>query len=318
MSRTLKYKKGGKKQKRRGRNMKKTIKKMNCNPAVKGKTVNNQSCLTPEVLVKIKTYYNKSHPENSIVSNDPMEIWDHLKDGLSCEKEKCWMDEIKDTTIRKNLEKISFAPEQPAEWKSNPDEWLSNYDIFNVLRQYEDTHKNFVFMGPTTIDFDTRLPERGGECVENQICNFQLDRYLAKGKTKFGIIFNLDKHNQGGSHWVSLFFDMDDKFILFFDSAGANIPGQVKALIDRIQHQCSQLTSPVKLDVYNNAGIRHQSGNTECGMYSLFFVITLLIRETPSGKRKMSKKDCLDLFLKKRIPDKVVFDYRDLYFNASE
>ena len=321
MLRTLKNKKGGKRFKKRVKNNKKTYRKtfkqMNCNPAVKGKTVNGSSCLTPEVLVKIKTYYNKNHPDDLIVSTDPREIWDQLKNSLSCEKEKCWMKEIKDPVIMKNLEKISFAPDQPIEWASNPDEWLSNYDIFNVIRQYQDIHTDFVFFGPTTIDFDTKLPERGGQCVENQICNFQLEHYLAKGKTKFGIVFNLDKHTQSGSHWVSLFLDIKDKLILYFDSAGGKVPEEVKSLIHRIQQQSNQLSPALRMDVYNNAGVRHQNGNTECGMYSLFFIITLLIREIPNGKKNMNKKDCLDLFLKKRIPDEVVFDYRDLYFNKS-
>lgn len=295
------------------------FKKMNCAPTVKGKTVNDLSCFTPDVLIKIKEHYNQSHPTNQIVSKDPREIWDHLKSNLSCEKENCWLKEIKDPVIRKNIEKIVFAPEHPAEWKTNPDEWLSNYDIFNVIRQYQDTHKDFLFMGPTTIDFDTQLAERGGQCVENQICNFELEQYLAKGKTKFGIVFNLDKHTQGGSHWVSLFFDTLEKIMIFFDSAGAGVPPEVKILMDRIIEQSKHLKSgPIHFDVYNNSRIRHQNGNTECGMYSLFFIITFLTRETPLHEKKLSTKDCLELFLKGRIPDEVVFDYRDLYFNVPE
>lgn len=295
------------------------FKKMNCAPGVKGKTVNDMSCFTPDVLIRIKEHYNKTHPNNKITSKDPREIWDHLKTNLSCEKEKCWLKEIKDPVMSKNIEKIVFAPEQPPEWKSNPDEWLSNYDIFNVIRQYQDTHKDFVFMGPTTIDFDTKLPEREGQCVENQICNFELEKYLAKGKTKFGIVFNLDKHTESGSHWVSLFFDTNEKIIIFFDSTGAGVPREVKSLMERILEQGKHVKSgPIHFEKYDNARINHQKGNTECGMYSLFFIITFLTRETPNSNKKLSKKECLDLFLKQRIPDKVVFDYRDLYFNKTD
>ena len=292
--------------------------KMNCSPAVKGKTVNDMSCFTPDVLIKIKEYYNKSHRENQIVSKDPREIWDHLKSNLSCEKEKCWLKEIQDPVISKNIEKIVFAPQQPREWKSNPDEWLSNYDIFNVIRQYQEPYKNFMFMGPTTIDFDTPLPERNGACVEERICNFSLDNYLAKGKTKFGIVFNLDKHTQDGSHWVSLYFDTVDKIIVFFDSTGASIPKEIKALVNRIAEQGKNISHrPIHFDIYDKCKIQHQKTNTECGMYSLFFIITFLTRETPDRKN-LSKQACIDLFFRKRIPDAVVFDYRDLYFNKTE
>jgi hypothetical protein len=69
----------------------------------------------------------------------------------------------------------------------------------------------------------------------------------------------------------------------------------------------------------NNGKLVHQNGNTECGMYSIFFVITMLTGKTPfTGEKVMTMNERLDLFLKKRIPDEVVFDYRDLYFNPKE
>ena len=45
----------------------------------------------------------------------------------------------------------------------------------------------------------------------------------------------------------------------------------------------------------------------------------MLTGKTPFTKEKwMSMNDRLELFLEKRIPDEVVFDYRDLYFNPNE
>jgi hypothetical protein len=42
-----------------------------------------------------------------------------------------------------------------------------------------------------------------------------LKDYIDKNITKIGIIFNLDNHNESGSHWVSLFIDLEDKFVLY-------------------------------------------------------------------------------------------------------
>ena len=84
-------------------------------------------------------------------------------------------------------------------------------------------------------------------------------------------------------------------------------------LVNRIMKQGKELG--IKFTFYNNHGHRHQSSNTECGMYSLFFIITMLTGKTPEIKETMSMKRRIDLFLKTRIPDKVVFDYRALYFN---
>jgi hypothetical protein len=45
----------------------------------------------------------------------------------------------------------------------------------------------------------------------------------------------------------------------------------------------------------------------------------MLTGKTPFHKdHVMSMKERLDLFLNKRIPDDVIFDYRDLYFNKPD
>lgn len=326
-NRTRRYKKNTKRKKKRYEKIpveiSHEIKPMNCSPVVDGKTPVKKSCLTPDVLVKIKNEYNKDHFDNMIISKDPREIWAILNNRLSkkgCRKEKCWLNEIDDSKLRKQIEEYIFAPEQPKEWKTNPDEWLSNYDIFNVIRQYEDTYKDFKFMGPTTIDFDTRLPEKNNQCVENEICEFDLKIDMKKGIQHFACIFNLDKHYQSGSHWVSMFIDVPDKVIIYFDSAGANnIPKEISVLVQRLQKQASELDNPFKFKYVNNGKLIHQNGGTECGMYSIFFVITMLTGKTPFTKDKvMTMNERLHLFLKKKIPDEVVFDYRDLYFNKNE
>ena len=35
---------------------------------------------------------------------------------------------------------------------------------------------------------------------------------------QIGIVFNLDKHDQEGSHWVSMFIDLKRDGIYYFDS----------------------------------------------------------------------------------------------------
>jgi len=290
------------------------FKPMNCSPAVKGKTAIKSTCFTPEILVQIKHAYNKDHTgTEAILDTDPRQIWQKLHERLTmCPKEDCWLTQLKDEGLRAKIKEHIFAPEQPKEWAKNPNEWLSNYDIFNVARQYEETYPEFEFIGPTTIDFDTKARDLGGRCVEVELCTFSLAEQKKRGKTKFGIVFNLDRHDQGGSHWVSLFIDIGAKTIFFFDSAAGGIPGEVQALIDRVVIQGSQIG--INFNVYDNGSFQHQYGNNECGMYSLFFIITMLTGNT-EFKKNMSMQKRIELFKRKRIPDKMVWDYRDLYFN---
>ena len=47
------------------------IKPMNCNPITKGKTSVGISCLTDDVLYKLKDSFNKSHRKKTIKSKKP-------------------------------------------------------------------------------------------------------------------------------------------------------------------------------------------------------------------------------------------------------
>ena len=140
---------------------------------------------------------------------------------------------------------------------------------------------------------------------------YNLRTIAIKKINKIGIIFNLDKHNEPGSHWVSMFVDLSDKFIFYMDSALNPIPEEIISLKNKIIKQAEHLD--IHLDFDNNYPIMHQRGNNECGMYSLFFIITMLTGKV-KNKTFKSKKQKIKYF-KKRIPDSYVFQYRDVYFN---
>jgi hypothetical protein len=294
----------------------KTFKMMNCSPIHEDQRISKYSCYTKPILIKIQQEYNKHHPTNQIHASNDIDLWTKLKNNFTtCSKEDCWLQEIKDASIRKNIQEYIFAPKHPPEWNDNPNEWLSNIDIEKVLAQYQKKYKKFIMLGPTTIDFDSKPTELNHKCVEERLCKFSLEEYVKKGKTKIGIVFNLDKFDESGSHWVSMFIDVDEQIIFYFDSANDEIPNEMKKLVDRIQTQGLHLKKPVHFKYYDSARARHQMGSTECGMYSLFFIITMLTSKSESNK-KMTMKDKIRLFTKKSIPDKYVEKYRKIYFNG--
>jgi hypothetical protein len=285
--------------------------RMNCSPAVQKISVKN-SCYTPKILFMIRDAYNKDHKEDRIDETDPTQLWKVLNDRfVKCQKEDCWLNEIKDANLKKRIDRYIFAPDKPYEWNKNPNEWLSNFDIMNVLEQYEQTYKHFEFIGPTPIDFDKVV---SGSCIQNELCKFQLRDHIKKGKTHIGIIFNLSPHTSSGSHWVSMFIDVKERTILFFDSAGEPIPKEIKELKDRVQKQAQEING-AKYAFYQNWPKEHQMGNTECGVYSLFFIITMLTGMSPLSRGKMNMKQKIHLFKKRTIPDKYIEKYRSVYFN---
>lgn len=328
---SIKRKKGGRHRKTAKSN------KMNCSPMVEGKTLHKETCFTPEALKKIRDSYNASHREDPIHHSNPDSIWHELKTRLTgkCEKEDCWLKEIKDTQIQRDIDTYVFAPDRPPEWTNSPNEWLSNIDILDVLRQYEKTYPHFKFIGPTPIDFDTRPPNDGGKCVWEELCHLDLGKNIRNGIRDIGIIFNLDTHDKGGSHWVSLFVHMDislggKPFAFFFDSAGDKAPAEVMNLVKRIQEQwlkCNENSENGKSEKRNpmvfiqNAPHTHQYSNTECGMYSLLFIVTMLTGKQKGGSKEnriLSMNRRISLFLKGKITDKEVEKYRQIYFNAPD
>ena len=117
------------------------------------------------------------------------------------------------------------------------------------------------------------------ECVWEELCKFELKNYIKRGKTKIGIVFNTDPHYLSGSHWISLFIDIKNKYIFYFDSNGHKIPPEINRLVKRIIKQSK--TNPLNLNLkyIDNYKKRHQNEDSECGMYALYFIIMLLTEE---------------------------------------
>jgi hypothetical protein len=285
--------------------MPKQFVKLNCSPKNKHKP-KEYSCFSDDELYKMRDMFNARHPDGQIHTNNQKEIWEKIKDYYAtvCNKETCWVRQMtKNTKLEKEL-LDSFAPEAPKEWKKNPNEWLSSIDIIAVMNQYEKKYKCFDFLGPSPIDYDTH--KLHGECVWDELCHFDLSKQIQKKRFKFGIIFNLDPHYKGGSHWVSLFINTKNKTIFYFDSAGEKIPEQIEKFVNTVTEQGKQLTNPIYFKFDQNYPVEHQYGNTECGIYSLFFVVHML-EDKITGH-----------YLKTHIlKDKYMETFRKIYYNEN-
>lgn len=285
---------------------KKGFVKLNCSPETKKNKINSYSCYTDENLHKLRDLWNARHPDDLIKTNDNNEIWIILKNKYSsvCNKESCWLNKLFGGKNKKYEKELldSFAPEAPKEWKKHPNEWLSSLDIINVMNQYEKSYKCFEFIGPSPIDYDTH--KIYGECVWEELCHFNLQDQINKKKNKIGIIFNLDPHYKKGSHWVSLFINIKKKTIYYFDSNGETSPKQIKKLSQNIINQGKKLKYPINFKYDENHPVQHQYENTECGIYSLYFIIYML-EDKINGH-----------YLKHHIlPDKYIEKYRKVFYN---
>ena len=62
--------------------------------------------------------------------------------------------------------------------------------------------------------------------------------------------------------------------VYYFDSVGTKPPKEMKALVDKLQDQFHSIKGSTMDFLYND--IQHQRGNTECGIYCLHFLETML------------------------------------------
>lgn len=275
--------------------------KLNCHP--NAKPDNTETCLTKDVLLQIKTDFNKDHPDSPILTDKPILIWRELKSRIlndECNDDRCLLKEIDDPIKRKTALKNLFAPDHPPSWLKNRVEWLSNEDIDKVMAQYEQTFKDFKYLGTTSRDYDFKYPD--GTCVEEQLCKMNLQQLIKSGKQRFAAVFNLDTHDQSGSHWVSFFVSVPHKLVVFFDSAKGGIPKEIERLRDTFIEQGKSIGIDF---LFKTNTSDHQQGNTECGVYSIYFIVEML--------RSVSN---VEKFMNGNITDKDMEKQRYKFFNA--
>ena len=192
-----------------------------------------------------------------------------------CRTERCWLEKAPiDTQEKKKILKKYFRPTMPDTWIENPDEWLDSINIGDVMKQYEETYPHFKFYGTNPIDFSAPDPydkeaAAQNKCLKDEICKLNLKDLEAKGKTKLGFIYNLDPSNKGGSHWIASFTDIPGHRSYYFDSYGLKAPPQIARFLRSLTLQDPKM----KLQY---CARRFQFGNTECGMYCLYFLIRML------------------------------------------
>lgn len=234
-----------------------------CNPALTRKAKNK--CLPTKIYSEISKKLRVTKKKNLFQSVG-------CKDG----EEHCLLDKAPiNDELKKDLRKQYLRPRRPKAWDSDPDMWLDNYNIIAVMKQYEEAVPWFKFLGVFPIDFSAPDPYKhdgGQKCLYNELCSIQLKKEYEKGIRGIGMIFNLDPHYKGGSHWVGLYIDIQNikkPFVSYFDSYGYKTPPLIARLMRSLKLQISTC------ELGFNAR-RFQYGDSECGMFSMYFLICMI------------------------------------------
>jgi hypothetical protein len=260
------------------------------------KTYTGRSCLTLQSLKLIIESYNKKSKEcdKIKISDNKEEMVKELEKKLSnkCDNQTCWLrldiiQQLEDEAIKEDIIKNTFRPEGP----KKKYEWLSTSDINDVVTQYQEKHQDFLFLGALPADFD--------ELEVLGISSLDFSELEEEKKHKIGIVINLDVHTQGGSHWVALYTDLKKGQIYYFDSFAKKPYIRTKKFINRIvkyiykkkYNKEFNITAFIKkitsngetkylnklkdFDIRYNT-VQHQFNNSECGVYSINFIVRLV------------------------------------------
>lgn len=194
---------------------------------------------------------------------------------------KAYARKVGNSKIAENMKMIEMTdlrPSQPHDWVDNPVEWLSNFDIEKVLKQYEEIPAfKYKFYGVYSIDFGIK---NGNTCSFSNHCHIDVKKMILNDKISyFGFITNLSKHNERGTHWTSSFFVFDPKLpsygAYYYDSTTGNIPKDLITVFDDIKRQVEEIhKKPFPIRVNQT---RHQRSNTECGVFSITFQTRFLL-----------------------------------------
>jgi hypothetical protein len=234
---------------------------MNCAPANKSK---DHTCYSKDQLIKIASSLNQKKNAGISLKKSKNALWESIRKTLFpvCTTEWCWLDHI---DADKQMKDSTFRPSMPIEWVKNKYEWLSTTDINEVMVQYEKEYSNFRFFGPVPVD-----------CPKDIYCeltDLDIKGLKSKGVDYIGVVFNLDRHDQSGSHWVALYINIPKSLITYYDSTASQPPEDIKYFINMVGIKLGNHTYE-----YNKK--RHQYGGSECGMYSMNFLIESLKGKT--------------------------------------
>ena len=259
----------------------KNIEEDKCAPcALKKATYKNnksfKTCYSKESLIKIAELWNKENKSKinkdqliKIKGKSSKSLWDQIQKKLSsscgndeyCWKKQAFIKKLKDTEI----EMFTFKPDYPKEWIQNRYTWLNTYDIYYVMKQYEKANSDFIFLGPVPSDCPVSI-----HC---ELSKLDLMKLKKQGIYKIGIIYNLDLSSGPGTHWVAMYIDNKNNEINYYDSYGSKSRALIEKFVGNLIKQYNE-NKMNHIVIYNDK--RHQYGSSECGVYSMNFILERL------------------------------------------
>lgn len=270
-----------------------------CSPSKNNNNNNNNICYDRSDLIAIAKAYNNTLKKKQNICNNikcisiiekkinvklnTLELHQEITSRLQeiCSSDICWSEldfikSIKDRNLRDSILYFTFKPKST----KNTNTWFNTTNINQIIDQYQELYKEtFTFLGAQPSDFSKIVKVNWSQL---------------KKINNIAIIFNTDNHLQSGKHWLSVFIDNVNKKVDYFDSLG-DLPN--KNITSFLKH--------FKNYTFKINKTEHQKKNSECGVYSCYFIIQRL------------KGLSFEEITNRIITDKMMTDYRSFLFRPN-
>jgi hypothetical protein len=264
------------------------MKRLRCSPNKENTSV--YTCFSKSALVKIAKSYNSCHNERIRLTQTKRLLYDSIVNRLG-EDETKWLDISFVSKLNNKDINTSLRSKKPLSWSKNKYEWLSTPELTDAMVQYEKKYKDFKYLGTVPSDCPSSI-----YC---ELSSINIKDMYKKKYRKLAVVYNLDTHNKPGSHWVALFINITKNTISYYDSYGIKYPIHIGKYIKTLTTQFKNMNRKVIVE-YNKK--RHQFGGTECGMYSINFIV------------KSLDNISLKTISKQNITDKEMNNLRDVIY----
>lgn len=241
---------------------------------------NTYSCFSNESLVRIAKTINESSPNtipHDIIDvgsskNKRVKLISHIRKAL---RPKCKEDlphhedscaiQVLDVDLGDDI--YAIPPPAPNNKLIHNKPW-STSEVDHAMRYIEKKFTNFMFLTPAPMDFDSK--SKTGQCLISELCSFNIQDVLRKGKRCFGTLFNTHPSYRPGGHWICLFCCLYSGRVCFYDSYGFLPEKEIIRFMKRIKTQYEDTFHKPLNMLYNDYQNQHK--NVECGTFCIMFL----------------------------------------------
>lgn len=234
----------------------------------------NSDICTP--VDEIKSIYYSTIKNGK--SKNVKDMLQELKEANECDSELCVINKVYHKQSEKAIELFkNFKPEGP----KNTTEWLSNFNIDEVLTQIKNSElgkkRKYKHIGFQMIDFAK---------YRTELSKFDIIKCLDEGYRTFGCVINTDTYDGMGKHWFAIFIEYypDTKTISFeyFNSGSNKIIREISDAFRDMQRKIisnasypKYFSSELQIEIHENKYV-FQRDTHSCGVYSIAYILLRL------------------------------------------